>query len=179
MGLVIKFKKGRILLGIISLLVILLISTPLILTPETFLRNKYSSTQYIQLIGILMAVFTTSQIISYIPLFNRKNAITLTENALIDHSRFESLGTIPWSEISKITQVKKRTIQIHLKKSYSKKLNSNIIKVFLRASINWHFKSSVIIVDSFLDINRDQLYEELNNYRKRNKKQWNHILKNS
>lgn len=170
----IKFKKWRILLGVAVLLFLLTVSISFILAPENFLRNKYSSTVYIQIIGVFMAVFSVSQIVSYVLILNRTNAIIITDKCLIDRSKYESLGEINWSDISKISRLKKNTIQVHLSEAYLKRNSMNPYKVFLRMMTNWNYKGSIIISSTFLHIGIDELYMVISNTHKKKKNYTQH-----
>lgn len=151
------------------LLFFLMVSISFILEPQNFLRNKYSTTVFIQIIGVFTAVFSASIVVSFALILNRKNAIIITDKCLIDKSKYESLGEINWSDISKISLLKKNSIQIHLSEAYLKRYRMNPYKVFLRIMTNWNYKGSIIISSALLNISIDELYKVISNTHKKNK----------
>ena len=165
----IKFKKGRILLGIVISAVMLLTSISFILTPENYLRNVFSKEFYIQIIGTITLLYSSSLFYSLISIVNKTNAIVITDSYLLDNSKYESLGKIKWSSISKIQQIDKRNIRIFVNKSYLKTNKDNPLKKFLRMMNNWNYKNSVIISSALLDIDINELFKSISNVHKKNK----------
>ena len=165
----IKFKKGRILFGILFSATLLLISISFILTSEKYLRNIYSTETYIQIIGTLMFLFSTALLYSFIRIINRTKAIIITEDYLIDNSKYESIGKIKWSDVSNIKRLKKKSIKIHFKESYINMNKNNPLKAFLRMMTNWNFRSSVIISSALVVVDIDELFKSISSAYKEKK----------
>lgn len=161
MDLEIKFRKERIILGIMISLLMFTFSFYFILKPEIFIRNVFMKILHIQILGIIGIVFFSALFFSIIKLYFRKYALLITEEFIIDNSRYESLGKIEWQNISKIKIIKKKSIEIFVNESVFQNRKLNVIKNFLLFMENWNYKKSIIISNAFLDCNIEELYEKI------------------
>ena len=92
MNLEIKFRKNRITLGIIVSLIFLTFSVYFILKPEIFIRNVFMKILHIQILGIIGIVLFSALFFSILKLYSKKYALCITEEFIIDNSRYESSG---------------------------------------------------------------------------------------
>ncbi len=138
----IKFRKIRVLLGILFFAIFLITTLYFVYNPDGMAEHMHSKTEYIQIIFSLFSVFPLAMLISFITISFRQKAIIITEKYLIDYSKYESLGKIKWTDITKIKRVKKTNIQIFLEPT---KIKTNPFKTFLRFMTNWDYKDSILI----------------------------------
>ena len=161
MNLEIKFRKERITLGIIFSLIMLTFSIFFILKPEIFLRNVFMKILHIQILGIIGIVWFSALFFSILKLYFKKYALCITEEFIIDNSRYESLGKIKWQNISKIERIKKKGIEIFVNEAVFQNRKLNSIQKFLMFMGNWNYKKSIIISSALLDCSIEELYENI------------------
>ena len=77
----------------------------LVRDPDLFIRSRFMTAMHIQILGILNTVLCSQVLCSLITISTRKVALTITNDYLIDNSRFESLGKIYWNDITGIEKV--------------------------------------------------------------------------
>lgn len=155
----IKFKKSRILLAVFIFALILAASISFLLTPETYLRKVFSTVDKIQIIGTLIFVYYSVLLLSLVKISTKKYAIRITDEFLIDNSRYEALGKIKWKDISKIQRLAKRNIEVFLNPTVFKSEKSNLLKRFLRFMHNWNHQKSILISSTLLDCSIEELFE--------------------
>jgi len=165
----IKFKKNRILLGILFFSLMLFASICFLINPELFLRNVFMKVRHVQLIGVIGIIFFSSLLFSFFKIIRRKYAIQITDDFLIDNSKYESFGKIKWSDITKIQRLKKTSIEIFIKRDLYKTKKINLLKKFLRFMSNWNYKKSIIISSALTDSSIEVLFEEITNAYRTNK----------
>lgn len=165
----IKFKKNRILLGILFFSLMLFASICFLINPELFLRNVFMKVRHVQLIGVIGIIFFSSLLFSFFKIIRRKYAIQITDDFLIDNYKYESFGKIKWSDITKIQRLKKRSIEIFIKRDLYKTKKINLLKKFLRFMSNWNYKKSIIISSALTDSSIEVLFEEITNAYRTNK----------
>lgn len=166
-----KFNKKRILLAIFVLLLMLLLSIYFLLEPEKFIKKTFSKKEQIQvltIIGIIGFFLYSASIFSLLKILPRKYAIQITDEFLIDNSKYESFGKIEWKNISKTQRIKKYSIELLLNESIFNERKNNLLKKFLLFMGNWNYKKSIIISSSILDCNVEELYKEINLAHKKN-----------
>ncbi|MFT7250866.1 MAG: hypothetical protein ACI9FW_000583 [Flavobacterium sp.] len=156
-----KFDKKRILLGVFISICMIMFSILFLLKPEVFIRNIFMQTELIQILGITGLAYFLAIFYSVIKLFPRKYAIQITDEFLLDNSKYESLGKIRWQNISKIERIKKKGIQIFVNESVFQNVKLNILEKFLLFMGNWNYKKSIIISSAFIDCNIEELYENI------------------
>ena len=162
----IKFKKNRILLGILFFSLMLFASICFLVNPELFLRNKFMKVEHILIIGIIGFVYFSTLLFSFFKIFQREYAIQITDDFLIDNSKYESLGKIKWKDIIKIQRLKKRSIEVFVKRELYKTKKINLLKKFLAIMNNRNYKKSIIISSALTETSIENLFEEItNNYR--------------
>ncbi len=154
-----EFKKLRLIKGILFFILFLGVSISFLLKPDIFIRNVFMKALHVQIIGAIGIIYFSALLYSYIRMLSRKNAIIITQEFLIDNSKYESLGEIKWSNISEIKKLKKRSIEIHLKTEISK--NRNLIKKFLSFMNNWNYKNSIVISSALLDCSNEELLDTM------------------
>lgn len=111
----------------------------------------------IQIIGIISVSFFSALAYSFIRIIPRKFALVISEEYLMDHSKFEALGKIKWGDISKIQRKEKKLIEVFLKEPIFKRKNLSIIKKFLLIIQNWNYKRSILISSVLLDCSIEEL----------------------
>ena len=154
-----KFNKKRVLLGILIMLVLLLISFFFLLKPEPFIRNVFMKAEHIQILGVIGIVFFLSLFYSFLKLIPREYAIQITDEFLLDNSKYESYGKIEWKDISKIQRLKENSIELTISKAVLKNRKTNLLKKFLRFMQNWNCNNRIIISSALLDCSIEDLFE--------------------
>ena len=157
----IKFRKVRILLGAFISLLLFLSSFYFLLKPEFFIRNVFTKVIIIQILGVIGMIYFLALFYSILNLFSRKYAIIITDEFLIDNSKYESFGKVEWNTILRIEKFKKKSIQIFVDENVIKNQKMNILENFLVLMHNWNYKRSIIISNALLDCSIEQLYEEI------------------
>lgn len=165
----IKFKKNRILLGMLFLTLMLFASISFLINPEIFLRNIFMKVRHVQLLGIIGIVYFSALLFSFFIIIRRKYAIQITDNFLIDNSKYESLGKIKWADITKIQRLKKRSIEVFIKRDIYKTKKRNLLKRFLEIMSNWNYKKSIIISSALTDRSIEDLFEDITRTYRANK----------
>ena len=155
----IKFKKWKILSGVIFFVFMLTVSISFLLTPDRFIRNAFMTAEHIQTIGIMGLVYFSTLLFSLVKLLTRKYAILITDEFLVDNSRYESLGKIRWADISNIQRLQKRSIELNLNQGMLKTSNRNLLKRFLNFMHNWKYNKSIVISSALLECGINELYE--------------------
>jgi hypothetical protein len=134
-------------------------------------------TGYIQILGIIGVLYFSPLFYSFLKLFSRKNAIKITDEYLIDYSKYESFGKIEWKNISKIQRLKKESIELFINKSFFQNRKMNLLEKFLVLMHNWSYKRSIIISSALIDCNIEELYEDITiAYEKHKKTTHNSLL---
>ncbi len=163
-----KFKRTRILFGIIFSGLFLVFSISFLLNPENYIRNIFTTARSIRTLGIIGILYFSSMLHSFFILLPRKYSIQITEEFLIDNSRYESLGKIKWRDITKIERVKKHSIKLTLNKSVFTIKKINLLKRFLLFMNNWDYKDSIIISSALSNCSIEELFENISvAYKKR------------
>ena len=165
----IKFKKNRILLGILFFSLMLFTSICFLVNPELFLRNVFMKVKHVQLIGIIGIIYFSSLLFSFFKILRRKYAIQITDDFLIDNSKYDSFGKIKWSDITKIQKLKKRSIEVFIKRDLYKTKKRNLFKRFLCFMSNWNYNKSIIISSALTDDSIENIFEEITNTYRINK----------
>jgi len=165
----IKFKKSRIFLAAIFVTAMFATSISFLLTPEIYLRNVFSTVRKIQIIGTIIFIYSSALLYSLVRISTRKYAIRITDEFLIDNSKYESLGEIKWKDIFKIQRLKKNNIEVFLNPTVFKTKKSNLLKRFLRFMHNWNYKKSILISSAALDCSIEELFKIISTAYKNNK----------
>lgn len=165
----IKFKKRKIFIGIIFYIILLVFSISFLLKPDIYIRNVFATIERIQIIGVIGVLYLLPLLYSFVRIFLRKYAIRITDDFLIDNSKYESIGEIKWSAIYKVQRLKKRNIQVFLNTTDLTTNKSNLLKKFLRYMHNWNHKKSILISSAILDCSIDELFETISAHHKNNK----------
>ncbi len=154
---IIKFKKSKVLLGIVFFAVYFAIALYFVLYPEGMMEHLHSNNkQLVQIPFFIASIFPLLILYSFLRILFRKKAIIITKDYLIDNSKYEALGKIKWDDITKIEKLKKRSIQIFLNRT---SIKTSPLKTFIRFLTNWKYKDSIIISDALIDCSRDELYK--------------------
>ena len=163
MNKIVRHKKLRITEGFLFSLSFLVISVVFIITPNTFIRNVFSTAEKIQILGSAGVIYFSLLTLSYASLFSRKKAIQITNDFLLDNSKYESLGKIKWQDIYEIKKLKKYSIEITLTPEFFSQTKLNLFKKILTYMHNWNYKESIIISTATLNCSREELFEDLVN----------------
>lgn len=157
----IKFKTKRIILGILFFSVFLSFSVALMVSPKIFIRNFLMTEKAIILLGMIGAVTNLALLFSFVKILPRKVALVITDNYLIDRSKYESLGKISWGDVAQIKRIKKRSLQITFKKPIFEEANLSFVKKWLLFLQNWSYKNSIIVSSALLDCDIDYLEDKI------------------
>lgn len=157
----IRFKKEKVLVGIFFSLLMLLFSISFLIKSEIYTRNFYMD-KYIRFIGIIGILYFSGLFYSILKLFSQKYAILITNEYLIDNSRYESIGKIEWKNISKIQRIKRKSIELVVNKNVLKNRKVNPLEKFLLFMHNWNYKDSIIISCNLIDCDIEDLYHKIN-----------------
>lgn len=161
MNKIIKFKKRKVLLGIVLFAFYFAIALYFILSPDEMMEHIHSENKkLVQIQFLIVSIFPFLILHSFLRILFKKKAIIITKEYLIDNSKYESLGKIKWEDISKIKRVKKRNIQIFLN---PRKIKTNPLKTFTRFLTNWEYRNSILITDALLDCTIDELFVVISN----------------
>ena len=156
MNKIIKFKKRKVLLGIVLFALYFAIALYFILSPDGMMEHIHSENKkLVQIPFLIVSIFPFLMLHSFLRILFRTKAIIITKEYLIDNSKYESIGKIKWEDISKIKRVKKRNIQIFLN---PRKIKTNSLKTFTRFLTNWEYRDSILITDALLDCTIYELY---------------------
>ena len=158
------FDKKRIVLGVAILIAFSCLSIWFIKEPEIFIRNFLMKKEHIQLFGYIALISSLIMTLAYIVLlFRKKEALIISDDYLIDNSKFESAGKIYFSEIKDIKKFKKYNVEIVLKDSIFKLKDLNIFQKIVFLLNNWYSKRYSILITCahILDCDRDKLYSIL------------------
>ena len=151
----IKFKKTRVVLAIILLLILLCLSIWFIVNPKIFIRNFLMTERHIIVLGLIGVITYIPFLFSFITILPRKVAFTITDNYLMDRSKYESLGRISWGDVAKIKRIEKRSLRITFKKPIFENKKMFFVKRFLLFMRNWDYKDSIIISSVHLECDID------------------------
>jgi hypothetical protein len=138
-------------------LLMFIVAAIFILKPELFLLNVFTKPYHIVTLGIFSGTYFALLLYSLIHLLSRKSAILITDDYMIDNSRFESIGKIYWSEISGIKRINNRCIEISLKDLSSRFKKISVLKKFLLFMHNWNYKRSIVVSNLWLDCSIEDL----------------------
>lgn len=166
---IIKFKKRKVLLGIVFFAIYFAIVIGFIFYPEGMMKHLHTKDKkLVQIPFLIVSIFPFTMLYSYLRILFRKKAIIITSEYLIDNSKYESFGKIEWKDISKIRRVKKNNIQIFLNPI---RLKTNPLKTFIRfIGPNSEFRKSILISDTLLDCSIKELYKTISKTYKEYKK---------
>ncbi|WAC02902.1 hypothetical protein N7U66_04985 [Lacinutrix neustonica] len=117
--------------------------------------------EYIQIIGIIGIAYFSTLLYSFLRILPRKYAILISDDFLIDNSKYESLGKIRWCDISEIQRFKKNNIELTLNKTVFKTKKRNLLKRFLTFMHNWNYKKNILISSALIDCNLEELFETI------------------
>lgn len=136
------------------------ISLWFIFEPEVFIRNVFMREWHIILLGVISMLYFLILFYSFLIILSRPFGIIIREEYFIDNSKYEAVGKIMWSEVSKIQSIKKSSIKIFLKIKDIDKLDNNLVKKFLRRMHNWDYKNSIVISSALLNCDINNLEEK-------------------
>ncbi|MFK8104054.1 MAG: STM3941 family protein [Saprospiraceae bacterium] len=156
-----KFRRGRILLGLTFFVLQLLLYISFLLNPEIYIRNVFIAERGIQIIGIIGFIYSSAVVFSFVSILPRKRALRITDEFLVDHSKYESLGKISWKDIISVQRLKKNNVEVSLHPVVFKSKKSNLVKRFLRFMHNWNPKKSILISSALLDVSIEELFETI------------------
>ncbi|GER59129.1 hypothetical protein ULMA_12370 [Patiriisocius marinus] len=125
--------------------------------------------EHILIIGTIGFVYFPLLIFSFLKIIKRKYAILITDEFLIDNSKFESIGSIEWKSISNIKRLKKKSIELDIIKSVLQKRKMNLLEKFFAFMHNWNYKESIIISSALIDCSIEELYETISETWENNK----------
>jgi hypothetical protein len=165
----IKFRKEKIWFGIFFYAILLSIFISFILIAEIYVRNIFMTEKSIKVIGIIGVIYSSSVLYSFIRLVSRKYSIQITDDSLIDNSKYESLGEIKWKDISKIQRFKKNNIELILNKTVFETGKRNYLQRFLTFMHNWNYKKSTLISSALIDCSIEELFETVSVAYEKNK----------
>ena len=110
-----------------------------------------------QIIGILALPFFVALLFSFSRLLTRKYAIIISDDYLIDNSRYESFGIIYWEEISKLRRKGETNVVLVLREPSIKRKGLSFLKKYLLFMHNWNYKDGFLISSALLDCSIEEL----------------------
>jgi hypothetical protein len=156
------FNRKKVLLALLFFIVYNAISIWLIYYPERFVRNFVIKKEYVQFFGVLSFIFSLTMAYTFVVLvFRRGEALEISDDYLIDNSRFESVGKVYFTEISKVKRKDKNIIEIILKEPVFKSKKLNYIQKIVCILTNWNYKYSIIISSALLDCDIEGLEKDI------------------
>lgn len=158
----VKFRKKRIIGGIIFSIVGVGFSITFLFYSETFLRSPSEMPEFMQLLGCITLLYFSALLFSFFTLINREYALIISDDYLIDNSRYESFGKIYWEEISKVRRKGKTNLELVLKEPSVKRKGLSYLKKYLLFMHNWNYKSGFLISSALLDCNINELNSMVN-----------------
>lgn len=153
-----KFSTKKIVIAFLVVLLMLFFAIVFVLKPAFFSQNVFIQIGVIQTLGVVGMVYFVALAYSFLKLSTRTYAITITDDALIDHSRYESFGKIEWKNISAIQRVKKESIELFVNETYFENRKMSLLKKGLVYMHNKNYKQSIVISSALLDCNVETLY---------------------
>lgn len=157
----IPFKRIKIIYAVVVSLIMLFASIWLIKDPDIFLRNKWMKELHIRTLGFIGLIFFASLGYSFISLFTRKTAIIVTNDYLVDLSRFESLGKIYWHEITNVQKSKNNNIEISVVDSVFENSETSFFKKYLRFMNGSKTRGGILVSSALLDCSYEEIYETI------------------
>lgn len=153
-----SYNRKRVGFGICFFIIAVFFSVWMINKPENFVRNFLLIKEHVQVIGFFLFIYGTLMLYSFIQLFFFKSeAFSISEDCLVDNSRYESLGVIHFKEIEKVERIKKHSLKLVLKSSINETRKIHFFKKVVFIANNWSFGNSVIVSSALLDCDIDHL----------------------
>lgn len=150
--------KNKVFLGVVFLIIFNMLSIGLICEPGIFRRNLIMSNWFRPIFGAIGFLYSLTVLYGHIVLlFRHKEAFIISDNYLIDNSRYESVGKIYYSDIKMIKRLNKNGLEIVLKEPVFKSRELNIIQKLLLIFNNWNYKRSIIVSCAILNCERNVL----------------------
>jgi hypothetical protein len=156
------FNKKRVGFGVAVFAVLNVVSICFIIYPEIFIRNFLMKKEAIQIVGFLSFIYSLLMFYSFLVLlFRKKEAFIISEDYLVDNSKFESVGKVYFSEIMKVKRLNKNSLEITLKAPIFNSKKLNFIKKVICMLNNWNYKNSIIISSALLDCDIKSLEKDV------------------
>lgn len=159
-----NYNIKRIVFGIFVFAGFSLLSLWLLIDPERFIHSYILRKKiYIQTLGILGFTGSLIFVLSFILLLlNLKDkAIIISDEFIIDNSKYESIGKIDYKYISDVKRIQ-NALQIILKVPVINIKKLNILQKILMFMTNWKYKYSIIISCPIIkDCNVNKLQKQI------------------
>lgn len=160
-----EYNKFRITISILGLLMLFIMGWVLVWKLEVFKRGLLIK-DFIALFGMFFLGMIVLQIITFIILlFRMTSAVIITDEYLIDNTKYHSFGKIPWDKITSVSVIKhnngKESIELFLSIEFSEELKLDILKKILLWFDNYGDKSKIVLRSTFLNINMEELKKNI------------------
>ena len=164
----IKFKKRKIIYGLLFFSLMLCFSITFVAYPEMYVRNVFMREKNIQVFGLIGILYFSGLVYSFLLILPRKYAFIISDDFLIDNSKYESLGKIKWTDISEVKKLKKNNIELSLKVDLYRNEQRNFLKRFLTFMHSWNYKKRILISSALTESSIEVLFKEIKNAHKTN-----------
>lgn len=159
------YDKFRITASILGFLIFFVMGWVLLCKLEIFKKEVFIKYFFV-LIGVFFLSIMILQIITFtILLFRKTPAIIITEEYLIDNSKYYSFGKIPWNKITSINVIKhsnnRETIELVLSSDFSNQIKLDILKKILLWLDNYGDKSKIVLRNTFIDSEMEEFKNKI------------------
>jgi len=160
-----EYNKFRIAISIFVFLMLFIMGLVFLWKLEVFKRDLLIK-DFFALFGIFFLSLMVLQIITFtILLFRKTFAVVITDEYLIDNTKYYSFGKIAWDKITSVNVIKhnngKESIELFLSTEFSEELKLDILKKVLLWFDNYGDKSKIVLRSTFLNINMEELKKNI------------------
>lgn len=170
---IIHHNYNRVRYGILFFIVFFFFGIWFLLTPDIFIRNFVMKKIHIQILGVVVLLFSLINIYSFTWIFlSKKPALIIRKDCLIDRIKYESIGEICFRDITGVKKNNKNTIKVVMNKPVYKSRRLDVLQKILLISNNWNYNDSIIISSALLECDIETLEKSIlhhfNTYKKSN-----------
>lgn len=168
----IPLSKRKLLLILLGALLFMALGLLFILNPEPFTRRLLGSTFLVQVLGVVcLLVFALFGWTALQKIGSSKLGLRIDDQGITDHSHANSMGRIPWEDISAIEMAEVYSTKIILVKvkhpqTYLERAKNALAKKSLERNIKM-FGTPVSLVANSLQISSDELFRLVQSAHKR------------
>jgi hypothetical protein len=156
-----EFDRRKVLKSLLFFTILLLLSVWFVFEPKRFIMNVFMKEYHVLIIGYSCGLVSALKFISILLIINRKIAIVVTGEYLIDNSSYESLGKIYWSAVKRIQVKPSGNLKIVVEKNELKLEKKTLFQKLLLHIQNLDYKNSVVISSTLLKCSFEELEESI------------------
>jgi hypothetical protein len=127
-----------------------MLSAWFVIDPKRFIMNVFMKDYHVLIIGYSCGFLSVLKVVSILLIINRKIAIVVSGEYLIDNSSFESLGKIYWSEVIGIQVKDQRNLKIEVSNIDLKLAKKTFLHKILLHIHNLDYQNSVVVSSAHL-----------------------------